>query len=369
MPEGLPDNIILRMSVCTSINRQFTADMHLFITSPMREITVPSNAVALRSDQPLTPAMLSAVWEMTAALDEQRIPATVPNAIWLEVPTLRLRGEGRRADNVWLRQCLDRLTGVKLSGEYKGDPWGAVVLAEWHIVEGGSLARLLVPPAAVHALRSPSTFAKIEAYAAHSLTGHGRRLYAILADKKRLGRPNWTFTLGELRALMGVEAQKSYDRWSDFRTRVLDPAIAAINNFGTVNVKMTLEKRGRSVHAVRFHWRWKDIHDASETAIENERHSSARRKQQGADDAPPMIEDGEQSDPAMTWWGKLTDAKRDKWAETVGRTIEQEGPGGQVITITRRDADIARSAFQLFHDNHSGKTRGVQRGYVVTSNT
>lgn len=68
--------------------------------------------------------MVSAVWEIAAALDEQRVPAAVPNAVWLEVPTLRLRGEGSRADNVWLRECLDRLTGVKLSGEYRGDPWG-----------------------------------------------------------------------------------------------------------------------------------------------------------------------------------------------------------------------------------------------------
>ena len=94
---------------------------------------MPSSAVALRSEQPLTPAMISAVWEIAAALDERRTPATVSNAVWLELPTLRLRGEGARADNVWLRECLERLTGVKLSGEYRGDPWGAVVLAEWHM--------------------------------------------------------------------------------------------------------------------------------------------------------------------------------------------------------------------------------------------
>lgn len=284
---------------------------------------MPSNAVALRSEQPLTPAMLSAVWEMAAALDEQRVPANATNAVWLEVPTLRLRGEGGRSDNVWLRQCLDRLTGVKLSGEHRGDPWGAVVLAEWHIVEGGSIARLLVPPAAVHALRSPKTFAKIEAYAAHSLTGHGRRLYAILADKKRLGRPHWTFTLSELRSLMGLDAQKSYDRWSDFRARVLDPAIAAINDFGTVNVKMSLEKRGRSVQAVRFDWQWKDVHDASEISVENERHSKARRKQQTSDDAPPMIEDVQEA--ARVWWDRLDSEERETWAKRIGRETEIGG--------------------------------------------
>lgn len=289
----------------------------------MREITVPSSVVALRSDLPLAPAMVSAIWEIAAALDEQRIPATLENAIWLEVPTKRLRGEGARADNVWLRECLRRLTKVELSGEHKGDPWGAVVLAQWHIVQGGSVARLLIPPAGVHALRSPTTFTKIEATAAHQLSGHGRRLYAILADKKRLGRPYWTFSLEELRALLGVDDKKSYFRWNNFRQWVLEPALEAINDYGTVTVKMTPEKRGRSVYAVRFDWRWKDPHDAAETAMENERHSKARRKQQASGDAPPMIEDPQEA--ARIWWSHLGSEEREMWADRVGREAEIGG--------------------------------------------
>ena len=297
--------------------------------------------------------MVAAVWEIAGALDDARTPAEVPNSVWLEIPTARLRGEGSRSDNVWLRECLERLTGVKLSGEYHGDPWGAVVLAEWHIEQGGSLARLLIPPAGVHALRSPAKFTKIEAHAAHRLSGHARQLYAILSDKKRLGRPSWRFTVEELRALMGVETQKSYDVWAQLRKRVLDPALEAINDYGTVSVKMTPEKLGRSVHAVRFDWLWKDPHTAAETARENERHSGIRRKSQATDDAPPMIKDEPQTEPALTWWGKLTDAERDDWSNTVGRTFEA---GGR--TIPRRDADIARAAFQIAPPD----TGAVERG-------
>ena len=310
---------------------------------------MPSSAVALRSEQPLTPAMVSAVWEIAAALDEHRVPANVENAVWLNVPTMRLRGEGSRPDNVWLRQCLERLTGVKLSGEYRGDPWGAVVLAEWHIVEGGSMARLLIPPAGVHALRSPSNFTKIEATAAHRLTGHGRQLYAILANKKRLGRPYWVFNLAELRALMGVDDKPSYRVWGAFRRSVVDPAVEAINDYGTVAVKMTPEKRGRSVHAVRFDWQWKDPHDATETAIENEKHSSARRKKPEKFDAPPLSGlDEPQPDPAAEWWGRLTDTERDEWRDRVGRFIV--GEDGQEMRISgrkteRRDSDIAKDAY------------------------
>lgn len=313
---------------------------------------MPSSAVALRSEKPLTPAMVSAVWEIAAALDEQRIPAAVPNSVWLEVPTRRLRGEGSREDNVWLRECLERLTGVKLSGEHRGDPWGAVVLAEWHITQGGSMARLLIPPAGVHALRSPANFTKIEAHAAHRLTGHGRQLYALLADKKRLGRPYWTFTLNELRTLMGADAQRSYDRFNTFRQRVLDPAIEAINDYGTVAVKMTLERQGRAVSAVRFDWRWKDPHDATETLAENERHSEARRKVQTTFDAPPLEAlvngiDARPLDP-LEWWTSLSDSDREGWKDRVGSTFEAGGK-----TYTRNDRDLARAA----HDEHLKRSR------------
>lgn len=288
----------------------------------MREITVPSSAVALRSEQQLTPAMVAAVWEIASALDQQRIPANVPNAVWLDVQTVHLRGEGGRSDNVWLRECLDRLLGVKISGEHKGDPWGAVVLAEWRIIQGGTVARLLIPPAGVHALRSPQTFTKIETQAAHRLSGHARRLYALLADKKRLGRPHWTFPLSELRSLLGVDDKTSYQRWNNLRQWVIDPALEAINDFGTVSVKMTPEKIGRSVNAIRFDWQWKDPHEASEIAGENERHSDARRKEQKTADAPPMIEDPEQPTDALAWWNGLTDAERDRWSDRVGRMAD-----------------------------------------------
>jgi hypothetical protein len=288
--------------------------------------------------------MVATVWEIASALDAQRIPAEVSNAVWLEVPTIRLRGPQSRQDNVWLRECLDRLTGVKLSGEHRGDPWGAVVLAEWHIIQGGSLARLLIPPAGIYALRSPANFTKIEEHAAHRLTGHGRRLYAILADKKRLGRPSWKFTVEEFRALMGVDGQKSYDRWSDLRTRVIDPAVATINAYGTVSVTMTPERLGRAIQWIRFDWRWKDPHEAAEMAGEGESQGKAQEpaKAPPKPDALSLLTDEPQPEPALTWWSQLTNAERETWKDRAGRTFQVAGQ-----TMQRREADMARAAYAI----------------------
>lgn len=311
----------------------------------MEQIAVSSAALALRAEKPLTPAMVSALWEIAAVLDEDRVPANVPNAVWLTIPTTRLRGPEARPDNVWLRECLERMTGLKLTGQHRGDEWGAVLVAEWHITEGGSKARILIPPAGVHALRSPGNFVKIETTAAHRLPPHARRLYALLADRKRQREPYAQWSVDNLRGLLGVDDKRSYDVWAQLRKWVLTPAVEAINDYGTVRVKMTPVKSGRSVAAVRFDWHWKDPHEATETVAENERHSTARRKEQASNGAPPIIEDEEQVEPALTWWGKLRNAEREEWADRVGRVLRTEGPGGKIFTAPRREADIAREAF------------------------
>lgn len=255
-----------------------------------RTLTVNSKILSPQSDKPLTPAMVTALWVISDHIDRKGIKSSLDDAVWLEMPAVALRGEGGRDDNVWLRECLDRLTGVKINGDFRGDPWGAVIVAEWRITQGGSLVRLLVPPSAVNVLRAPETFAKVEAFAAYKLDGHARRLYAALADKKRLSQKHWVFGVQELRTLLSVENRSSYERWNNLRQWVLDPAIAQINDFGTVKVTMTPEKVGRSIAAVRFDWQWKTIDEARETDEENDKPDMARRKSELERTAPPLTD-------------------------------------------------------------------------------
>ena len=99
---------------------------------------------------------------------------------------------------------------------------------------------------------SPGNFVKIETTAAHRLPPHARRLYALLADRKRQREPYGQWSLDNLRGLLGIGDKRAYDRWNNLRQRILDPALEAINDFGTVRVKMMPVKSGRSVAAVRF---------------------------------------------------------------------------------------------------------------------
>jgi len=305
----------------------------------MSKITVASPLIVAAAK--LTPAQRAAVWELAGFLDEKRIDAPDDprsgDAKWVEMETKRLRGEhareqdgwGPRKDNVWLRELLHRLEGVRLGGRASSDEWGGVLLAQWSIEKGGSIVRLLIPPGGLWALRTPTAFAKIDAEAVHRLPPHGQTLYALLADKKRQDIPAWKADLAELKAAFGV-ADKYVDkhnnfRFNDFHRRVLKPAVDAVNNFGVVKVTAKPERFGRSVGAVRFTWEWKTPAEAKKTAQENQRHSKARGKKQEATDAPPLIEQ------QRKWWHRLDGNRRAELEIEARKELGPQPPLRQVI--------------------------------------
>lgn len=254
----------------------------------MSTITV-SSAMLIPSAQSmrLKPSQVVIIWEIANEIDRRRIPANHDNGVWLEIPTKRLRNPDGRSDNVHLRKMLKGLMNMTLEGEYKGDPWEAVLVAQYQITQGGSLARLFIPPAGINAVRAPKTFAKIEAEVKYRMKGAAKLLYAALADKKRMGNPFYVFDLDELHHI--CNAVDRYPRWADFNRYVLTPAVEEINDYGTVKVKATPQKLARSIVGVRFDWEWKSLDDARETSEGNDGHSSARG-QTSDGSAPPLTD-------------------------------------------------------------------------------
>ena len=298
----------------------------------MRDLIIPSRAIALRGSRELTPAMLAVVWEIASEIAEQRHTLEIDEkGVWLEMASARLRGDGARSDNVWLRECLDRLTGLRMTSEYRGEPWGGVILSQWHLAENGSLAHLLITPAGIEVLHAPETFARLEAQTAHRLSGHARQLYAILADKKRLDRPWWIFQLEELRSLMGVDQRESYAVWQQFKRWVLRPAIDEINEYSTVHVEMEGLRRGRSIVAVRLSWHWKDPFAAAETVAKNER----ARETKG----PKQTDQVSRASARAEAWDQTRARLHERYGDVVARlgwrwvVLTDRGPEGVTIQV------------------------------------
>jgi len=65
------------------------------------------------------------------------------------------------------------------------------------------------------------------------------------------GSPKWT--LDEFRDLMGVSEIPSYQGFRELNRRILTPAVKEINEVSDLHVSVEKIKKGRSIHALKFH--------------------------------------------------------------------------------------------------------------------
>lgn len=75
------------------------------------------------------------------------------------------------------------------------------------------------------------------------------RLYELLKSYQKNNR-EWFFNIEELKRILDAQ---SYDRWPDFKRRILEPAVNEINEYSDLNVAYDTEKEGRKVTRVIFY--------------------------------------------------------------------------------------------------------------------
>ena len=75
------------------------------------------------------------------------------------------------------------------------------------------------------------------------------RLYELLKSYQKNNR-EWFFEIDELKRVLDGQ---SYERWPDFRRRILEPAVKEINEYTDLNVAYDTEKQGRKVTRVTFY--------------------------------------------------------------------------------------------------------------------
>lgn len=75
------------------------------------------------------------------------------------------------------------------------------------------------------------------------------RLYELLKSYQKNNR-EWFFEVEDLKRTLDAQ---NYDRWPDFRRRILEPAVEEINKYTDLNVAYDTQKEGRKVTRVIFY--------------------------------------------------------------------------------------------------------------------
>jgi plasmid replication initiation protein len=101
------------------------------------------------------------------------------------------------------------------------------------------------------------------------------RIYELLC-KNREGVV--TFTVEEFKRLLDVE--DCYDRWNNFKARVLDASVSDLNTKTNMTLSYELVKRGRGIQAIKFNYSLKggEIAKSKPTPLTGNRIFGVKRK-------------------------------------------------------------------------------------------
>ena len=133
-------------------------------------------------------------------------------------------------------------------------------------------------------------------------------LFQQVASLANLDRVNSkTFTIPELRALLGVPAGK-LDRFADLHRRALQAAVDEINQLSRLNLTVTPKKAGRTVAAVEIGWAVKG--DAAATARELRGHSAGRKARRNGTAETVAAPEGFPETGGITYSPRWLDLKR-----------------------------------------------------------
>ena len=97
-----------------------------------------------------------------------------------------------------------------------------------------------------------------------------------------------TFTVSELRAVLGVPEEK-LARFSNFKQKALVPAIAEINQLSRLHLTTTMKKVGRTVTEITITWQEKELDRQLETRQELDRPRVGRKARRSGTAETPAL--------------------------------------------------------------------------------
>lgn len=136
-------------------------------------------------------------------------------------------------------------------------------------------------PSLMEVLKTSRSWARLRSEIQYLLRSkYSIRLYEMMEQRINMRRQSETFTVQDLRGLLGVPKGK-LKRFADFNAQCLKPAIGEVNQLTDFEVAAALKKRGRTVETITLSWLKKCEASRAQAAKERNRSRvgrTARRK-------------------------------------------------------------------------------------------
>lgn len=138
----------------------------------------------------------------------------------------------------------------------KWEPFNLLEKVEGMEDEAGFITYSL-PKQVVETIYSPDKYCEIDLAIVKGLKSkYAIAIYEFIADYINIH--NIKTTIDKFKSLMGIDPLTQYQRFFDFKKRVIEPAIDEINSKTPIIVKVEPIYRGRKVVALQFFFRYRD---------------------------------------------------------------------------------------------------------------
>lgn len=164
---------------------------------------------------------------------------------------------------------------------------------------------------------------------------YAKRIYQLASQWKDIGETK-TYTIEELKLMLKLKDPKGkfpeqFEKFSQFKARVLDIAMRQINEHTDLNISYHLVKQGKAFHSIRFYMKAQlpqQLPIAFDEAGEELRHQNAR---QILDDLG--IKDNKLIQQIMSDKSLVDAVFKFSYGLKTGRTKADKNPGGLLLKV------------------------------------
>lgn len=293
----------------------------------MSFLVIPSALIHATGFGRLSLSELRLFWRLVGELGKDADAPDGEATLRFLVSELMEPGDGK-AGRERLEARLESLMEIVLKANLDGRDGAEFWRVKLRFIGAASLrddeVEISIPGPMAKAIRLRETFTKIRESVLVSMRGskYSAILYTLIRDKMNQRVKRWEIGIAEFRTVMQVP-EKTYTVFSNFRARVIEPAIKELNEFSEFNVSWEKARTFKNeVRELAFEWRLKDLPDAREVARKH-----LGKIQLGADAPPPVI-----LERAAHWLDCATLDERRHWA---ARAVQIGAP--EMIAMTARE--------------------------------
>jgi plasmid replication initiation protein len=197
---------------------------------------------------------------------------------WFEIDTVHLHEATYRSNR--LGQTLERLmrTICTVTSDDGLTELRTPLLSsnELKMTANGGTLRYKITEEMAGLLKDSTIFAKLDKEVMRSFSSkYAYSLYEAVARRVRMRQTKETFTIDQMRDLLGVESGKLSD-YKNLNTRAIQPALTEVNAMSDLSVGIFPIKEGRTYTGFVMGWNRKSIPENIEATKERGRHHAGR---------------------------------------------------------------------------------------------